>query len=99
MIYVHKSGSPEYRKLERAALGLGASKFGISTKGNYKYFVVYKNRTIHFSDRRYEDWTFHGDPVRRANYRARHSKILLKDRTPAYKNKNQAAYWSYWILW
>lgn len=99
MIYVHKPGTPEYRKLEREAVRRGAEKFGISTKGNYKYFVVYNNRTIHFGFRSASDFSWHKDLKRRERYRARHSKILLKDGTPAYKNKNQPSYWSYWILW
>ena len=41
----------------------------------------------------------HLDPKRRASYRARHGKILLKDGTPAYKNKEQAAYYAWRLLW
>jgi len=99
MAYVHKPRTSQYRRLEREAFRRGASKFGVSTKANYKYFVVYNNRTIHFGDKRYEDYTFHGDPTRRANYKTRHGKIVLKDGTPAYKNKNKPAYWSWYLLW
>jgi hypothetical protein len=99
MVYVHKPGSSVYRKLEREAMARGANKFGVSTKQNYKYFVVYKNRTIHFGNKNYEDYTFHKNKDRRDNYRARHKAILKKDGTPAYLDKNQPAYWSYWILW
>lgn len=98
-MYVHKKGSDEYRKIEREALHLGAKKFGISRKGNFKYYIVYKARTIHFGDKRYEDFTWHKDPKRQKRYRDRHRAILKKDGTPAYLDKNQASYWSYWISW
>jgi len=41
----------------------------------------------------------HNDPERRRLYRARHSKILLKDGTPAYLSKEQPAFFSYHFLW
>ena len=41
----------------------------------------------------------HGDKKRRDAYRARHKAIKLKDGTPAYKNKEQAAYYSWKYLW
>jgi len=41
----------------------------------------------------------HNDKKRRDRYRARHSKILLKDGTPAYKNKESPSWWSYNFLW
>jgi hypothetical protein len=99
MIYVHKRGSKMYRKLEREALNRGASKFGISNKRDYKYFVIYDGKTIHFGHRKFSDYTHHNDDKRRANYRARHQVILKKDGKPAYLDKNQASYWSYWLLW
>ena len=98
MIYVHRPGSNEYKKLQNKAMSLGASKFGVSTKGQYKYFVVYKGKTIHLGDKRHEDWTWHGDPERRKRYRARH-KAILKDGKPAYLDKNQASYWAFNLLW
>jgi len=41
----------------------------------------------------------HLNKKRRDRYKARHSKIFLKDGTPAYKNKEQAAYYSWNFLW
>jgi len=98
-MYVHKKGSDEYRKIEREALHLGAKKFGISRKGNFKYFVVYGGKTVHFGSKVNSDWTHHKDPERRKRYRARHSKLLLKDGTPAYKVKGTPAYFSWHLLW
>lgn len=41
----------------------------------------------------------HNDPERRRRYKERHSKILLKDGTPAYKDREQPAYYSWNFLW
>lgn len=84
--------------------------FRKSTRKNKKYDVFYNNKWISFGNvnyNHYRDATGlgvyshldHNDPKRRAAYRARHSKIFLKDGTPAYKNKNQPSYWSYYYLW
>ena len=97
--YVHQPGSTMYRILERKAYSLGAAKFHISRKKDKKYLVVYRNKTVHFGSKFMSDFTFHKDEARRRRYRARHSKILLKDGRPAYKDKNQAAYWAWHILW
>lgn len=99
MIYVHRPGSIEYKRLQNKAMSLGASKFRVSTKGQYKYFVVYGGKTIHFGHRFMSDYTHHKDEARKENYRKRHKAILKKDGKPAYLDKKQASYWSYWILW
>jgi hypothetical protein len=41
----------------------------------------------------------HNDPERRRLYRARHSKILMKDGSPAYLNSEQPAFYSWNFLW
>jgi len=41
----------------------------------------------------------HLDPDRRKAYRKRHSSILLKDGTPAFKKKYSPAWFSYHLLW
>ena len=99
MNYVWKPNTEMFRKLEREAISRGASKFGISNKGTYKYFVVFNGKTIHFGHRKYSDYTHHNDDKRRANYRARHEAIKTKSGKLAYLDKNQPSYWSYWILW
>ena len=97
--YVHQRGSAMYRILERKANSLGATKFGISRKKDKKYFVVYNNKTVHYGSRINVDFSWDQDEDRRRRYRARHSRILLKDGRPAYKVKGTAAYFSWWILW
>jgi hypothetical protein len=41
----------------------------------------------------------HNNPKRRQLYRIRHRAIKTKDGTPAYKDKEQPAYYSWFYLW
>ena len=86
-----------------------------STRKDKKYMVrTPKGKLIHFGAivngkpmEHYKDSTGlglyskydHGDKKRRDKYRARHSKIFLKDGSPAYKDKEQSAYYSWVYLW
>jgi len=86
-------------------------EFKKSTKKNKKYMVkTPNNKLVHFGDTRYEHFKDktplklyshldHNDKKRRDAYRKRHQAIKLKDGTPAYKNKEQSAYYSYNYLW
>lgn len=85
--------------------------FKKSNRKDKKYSVITPSgKTVHFGSTRYEHYKDssglalyshldHNDEKRRDRYRARHAKILLKDGTPAYKNKEQAAYYSWHFLW
>ena len=86
-------------ELRRKALSLGASEFGVSRVKNKRFYVIYEDKRINFG--LYGGRTFidHRDQKKRAAWRARHTKIKLKDGTPAYLNKNQAAYWAFHIAW
>jgi len=99
MIYVHKPNSKKYIEIEREAFRRGATKFGLSTKGDYKYYVVHGGRTIHFGYRHMSDYSWHNDLERRNRYRARHGKIKTKSGELAYLDKNRASYWSWHLLW
>lgn len=77
----------------------GADDLQVSTKPIKKYMVLYHGEWIHFGGSGYSDFTKHRDPVRRQNYRARHSAIRLADGRRAYKVKESPAYWSWHILW
>lgn len=80
-------------------------------KGPYpkKYTVHYNGKAIHFGDVRYQHYKDkalglyshldHLDKARMQDYRDRHSKIMLKDGTPAYKSKSSPAYYSWHYLW
>jgi hypothetical protein len=89
-------------------------EFKKSTRKDKKYMVRYNNKLIHFGAIKngipmdqYKDSTGlglyskydHNDEKRRDNYRARHSKIKIKDGSYAYKNKDQPSYWSWHFLW
>ena len=94
-----QENSDQFQKIKKRALFRGASNFGISTKSNKKYYVVYENKEIHFGDINYEDYTIHKNKRRRTNYKLRHKKITLKSGKYAYKDKTQPAYWSFWTIW
>ena len=85
---------------------------GLITKSNIKgkklTVITPKGRKIHFGAIGYEHYKDqtgiykhldHNDKDRRRRYRERHSKVLLKDGTPAYKDVEKPAYWSWYILW
>jgi hypothetical protein len=85
--------------LKKKALKLGATDFGKSNRKNKRFYVIYNNKIIHFGLDTGSTFIDHKDEKKRKAWRARHSKIKLKDGTPAYKNKNQSSYWSYRLLW
>jgi len=69
-----------------------------------------RGRWIPFGDKRYQHYRDstplklyknlnHNDPDRRKRYRDRHREIKTKDGTPAYLDKEQAAYYSWTYLW
>jgi hypothetical protein len=74
----------------------------ISRAKNKRFSIIYANKTINFGL-----WPFsgmgsfldHGDEQIRKAWRARHSKITLRDGRIAYKVKNTPEYLSYNILW
>jgi hypothetical protein len=89
---------------------LGGSDLQKSNKKNKKYMILVNNKYIHFGHIDYEHYKDqtplklykhldHNDKERRERYRKRHKKILLKDGSPAYLDKNQPAYYSYRFLW
>ena len=65
---------------------------------NSNVFCIYDDRKINFGSTM-SDFTIHGDKRRRDNYRNRHKGVKLTSGKPAYLDKRQPAYWSYWILW
>lgn len=85
--------------LQLKAKKLGASEFGVSKAKGKKYYVIYNGKRINFGAKGMSDYTIHKDKARRDRYRARHSKIKLKDGRLAYKVKESPAFWSYRILW
>ncbi len=85
--------------LKAKALKLGATDFGKSKVKNKRFYVIYNGKKINFGLKNGSTFIDHRDKAKQSAWRARHSKIKLKDGTLAYKNKNQASYWSYWLLW
>ena len=86
-------------KLKKKALRLGASDLRKSKKKGKKYDVIYNGKVVSFGHSKYQDFTQHKDKERRDRYRARHSKIKLKDGRLAYRVKGTPAYFSWYLLW
>lgn len=85
--------------LRAKALKLGATEFGQSNAKGKKYYVIYQDKKINFGAKGMSDYTIHKDLERRRRYRARHSKIKLKDGRYAYKVKTSASFWSWNLIW
>lgn len=87
------------QSLKRKAYSMGADDIVDSWRQHKKFAVFYNDKWIHFGDNRYDDYTTHGDPDRRASYQNRASKITNKYGEYTYRNKNYANYWAYNLLW
>jgi hypothetical protein len=93
-------------ELRRKALELGATEFGESRAKNKRFYIIVsldKSKTrgmrINFGLLDGHTYIDHHDDQKRRAWRARHSKILLKDGRPAYTVKGQPEYWSWHLLW
>jgi hypothetical protein len=76
--------------------GVGASLVMVerADDGKHKWVATFSDGTkTPFGDRRYEDYTQHGDKKRRTAYRSRHKKDLET------KDPRRAGFLSYYILW
>ena len=58
-----------------------------------KFSVLVGHKKINFGDDRYEDYTQHQDPKRKALYIQRHKK------NEDWNNPLTAGFWSYHLLW
>ena len=86
-------------KLRSKALKLGATDFNKSNVKGKRYYVIYNNRKINFGSSVGKTYIDHKDQKKRAAWRARHSKIKLKDGRFAYKDKSRASYWALNLTW
>ena len=66
-----------------------------SSRKEKKFMVKVNNKTIHFGQKGYTDYTINKDDNKKKNYLARHKK--REDWTK--KGINSAGFWSRWILW
>jgi len=85
-------------KLRGKAKKLGAQEFGVSGAKNKRYYVIYNNKIINFGGKNSQTFIDHGDPIKRKNWKKRHSKILRAGK-PAYKNKESGSFWAWHLLW
>ena len=67
-----------------------------ATDKTHKYFIITSSgKKIRFGAKGYEDYTTHGDDIRKQNYIARHQK--REDWTKS--GLDTKGFWSFWLLW
>jgi len=85
--------------LHAKAMRLGASDFGRSKTKTKRFYVVFGGKKINFGLKGGQTFIDHKNKKKRDAWRARHHKIRLKSGKLAYKDPNQASFWSDKILW
>ena len=91
---------PEFKKLIKNAISLGAESLNYSSRKNNKYMVKLPNgKKVHFGSPKYEDYTIHKDKERRDKYLSRATKIKNKNGELTYTNPESSNYWSVHLLW
>ena len=83
--------------LEDNAFALGATEFGHSRAKDKRFYVTYNGKRINFGLKGGSTFIDHHNTQKRKAWRARHSKIKLKNGQYAYRVKSQASFWSYHI--
>ena len=86
-------------KLKKKAFQLGATKFGKSPRKTKRFYVQYDGVPIHFGSKNGRTFIDHGNEGIKEAWKARHSKIKLKDGRYAWRVKQSPEYWSWRILW
>lgn len=67
-----------------------------STNPDKKFMVKIGNKTIHFGQKGYQDYTTHKDINRKKSYIARHKAMNEKWGKKGIKT---SGFWSRWLLW
>jgi hypothetical protein len=86
-------------ELKRKAISFGATEFGKSKAKNKRFYVIYNGKRINFGLLGGQTFIDHNDKNKQRAWKARHSKIKLKDGRFAYQVKEQPEWWSYHLLW
>ena len=84
---------------EKALKITGVTDFGKSVVKGKRFYVIYNGHRINFGSQTNNTFIDHGDTKKRDAWRARHSKIKLKDGQLAYLVKSQPEFYSYNLLW
>lgn len=85
--------------LKQKAQNLGATDFGPSKAKDKRFYVIYEGKRINFGLLGGKTFIDHQDTAKRKAWRARHSKIKLKDGRFAYTVKQQPEWWAWHMLW
>ena len=84
---------------EKALKITGVTDFGKSVAKGKRFYVIYNDHRINFGSQSNNTFIDHGDTKKRDAWRARHSKIKLKNGQFAYLVKSQPEFYSYNLLW
>lgn len=90
---------PRLAAAKKRARELGLPEPQSSQRAGKKLFVVYNGKQIHFGAQGYSDFLEHKDENRRQMYRKRAQGATLKSGKPAFRDRNQPAFYAYNILW
>jgi hypothetical protein len=95
-VEIRKYSNPAtVRKRAKEYFGSSDIKVELSTKNDKKYMIKVGNRTIHFGQMLYEDFTKHRDVERRNRYLARSTKIKGDWKKDIYSPNNLSIH----LLW
>lgn len=78
---------------------LGASDFGISNRKTKRFFVIYKDKKIHFGSKSGQTFMEHGDVLKQKAWVKRHAVIKNKKGQYVILLKESPSYWAYRLLW
>ena len=84
---------------EKALKMTGVTDFGKSNTKGKRFYAIYNGRRINFGSKTNNTFIDHKDTKKRDAWRARHSKIKLKNGQLAYLVKSQPEHYSFNLLW
>jgi hypothetical protein len=87
-------------ELQKKAIKLGATKFGISDKSEKRFFVIYKDKLINFGSQSRNTFFDNPDRDKRKSWYARHSvKVDKKTGRPFIQERTSPLFWASRLLW
>lgn len=89
----------EFVRGKAKALGLAYSSIEPSTRKDKRFSIMHDGKRIHFGSKDGKTFIDHGDVAKQKAWKARHSKIMNSDGTPAYLDKDSSSYYSWNLLW
>ncbi len=86
-------------KLYHVAIITGADKFGISNRKNKRFYVIYRDKVIHFGSKTGQTFIDHHDDAIKQAWIRRHGTIKNKAGNHVILLKTSPSFWSHRLLW